>query len=111
MAPRCYDALTTILTHHIRRRLISFFGKWMWNPLSHQKALFLQHRHNLPFFHETSRSLPESLNVYFVLLNAEIKFNRFLKNFGIDKLHPDMKAPIEQTIQIVNLMYTRPVRS
>jgi hypothetical protein len=62
------------------------------------------------FFHETTRPLSQTLNVYFVLINADIKFRRFLTNFGIDKLHPDMRAVVRQTRQIVDLMYTRPVR-
>jgi hypothetical protein len=64
-----------------------------------------------PFHHDTERIPAEALNVYFVLLNAEIKFQRFAKNIGLDKLHPDMRAIAEQTISIVDLMYSQPVRS
>ena len=64
-----------------------------------------------PFLHQTTRSLPQTLNIYFVLINAEVKFRRFAKNFGLDKLHPDMRAIAEQTIRIVDLMYSQPVRS
>ena len=35
-----------------------------------------------PFRHNTERVPAEALNVYFVLLNAEIKFQRFAKNIG-----------------------------
>jgi hypothetical protein len=61
-----------------------------------------------PFLHQTTRSLPQSLNIYFVLLNAEIKFQRFAKHIGLDKLHPDVKAIVDQTIEIVHLMYSEP---
>jgi hypothetical protein len=64
-----------------------------------------------PFHHQTSRDILQTLNVYFVLLNAEIKFQRFAKNIGLDKLHPDMKAVVEQTMEIVRLMYSQPQRS
>jgi hypothetical protein len=64
-----------------------------------------------PFLHQTTRDLDQTINVYFLLLNAEIKFQRFKKNIGLDKLHPDMRAIVEQTIKIVDLMYSQPVRS
>ena len=64
-----------------------------------------------PFLHQTTRSLLQTLNIYLVLLNAEVKFQRFAKNIGLDKLHPDMRAIAEQTIRIVDLMYSQPVRS
>jgi hypothetical protein len=64
-----------------------------------------------PFLHQTTRSLPQTLNVYFVLLNAEAKFQQFAKNIGLHKLHPNMRAIAEQTIRIVDLMYSQPVHS
>ena len=64
-----------------------------------------------PFRHVTERETHQALNVYLVLLNAEIKFQRFARNIGIDKLHPDMRDIVEQTIRIVDLMYSEPVRS
>jgi hypothetical protein len=64
-----------------------------------------------PFHHQTSRDILQTLNVYFVLLNADIKFQRFAKNIGLDKLHPDVKAVVKQTMEIVRLMYSQPQRS
>ena len=64
-----------------------------------------------PFHHATECDTHQALNVYLVLLNAEIKFQRFARNIGLDKLHPDMRAIVEQTIRIVDLMYSEPVRS
>ena len=64
-----------------------------------------------PFRHATEREAHQALNVYLVLLNAEIKFQQFVRNVGLDKLHPDMRDIVEQTIHIVDLMYSEPVRS
>lgn len=81
------------------------------------ESIFSSHPPNLtappfpPFHHQTSRDILQTLNVYFVLLNADIKFQRFAKNIGLDKLHPDVKAVVEQTMEIVRLMYSQPQRS
>jgi hypothetical protein len=64
-----------------------------------------------PFRHETNRPLSQSLNIYFILLNAEIKFRRFAKHFGVERLHPEMRAVVNQTNEIVDLMYAQPKRS
>ena len=64
-----------------------------------------------PFHHATECAAHQALNVYLVLLNSEIKFQRFARNIGLDKLHPDMRDIVEQTICIVDLMYSEPVRS
>ena len=64
-----------------------------------------------PFHHQTSRDIFQALNAYYVLINAEIKFQRFAKNIGLDKLHPEAKVVVEQTIEIVRLMYSQPKRS
>jgi len=66
---------------------------------------------SFPPFDQTTRSMGNTLNAYFVLLNAEFKFKRYARNVGLDKLHPDMRALVEQTIHIVNLMYSQPVTS
>lgn len=63
------------------------------------------------FSHTTTRPLYQSLNIYFILLNAEIKFQRFAKHFGVERLHPDMRAVVNQTNEIVDLMYAQPKRS
>jgi hypothetical protein len=34
-----------------------------------------------------------------------------MRNVGLDKLHPNMRDIVEQTIRIVDLMYSEPVRS
>ena len=64
-----------------------------------------------PFTHETKRKIDQAINVYFLLLNADIKFRRFIQNVGLDKLHPEMRAIAKQTMDIVDLIYTHPVRS
>ena len=61
----------------------------------------------LPFLYQTTWSLPQTLNIYLVLINAEVAFQWFAKNFGLDKLHLDMRAIVEQTIRIVNLMHSQ----
>ena len=64
-----------------------------------------------PFLHETTRKPGEKINDYLLLINADIKFRRLIQSIGLDKLHPEIKVVVEQTIKIVDLMYTRPVRS
>ena len=64
-----------------------------------------------PFIHETKRRINQAINVYFLLLNADIKFRRFMQSIGLDKLHPEMRAIAKQTMDIADLMYTQLARS
>ena len=38
------------------------------------------------FTHGTKRKIDEAINVYFLLLDADIKFRRFIENISLDKL-------------------------
>lgn len=67
-----------------------------------------------PFRHNQSqRSAVECLNVFLVILNAEIKFRRY---FEMIRQHPpltplpaDVLDLMHRTIDLVNLIYWRPV--
>jgi hypothetical protein len=95
----------------IKHRVTGFFDKWTQPPLSPQIPLLLTPHHSPPLTHDTKRKIDEAINVYFLLLNADIKFRRFIENIGLDKLYPEMRAIAKQTMHIVELIYTHPVRS
>jgi hypothetical protein len=57
-----------------------------------------------PLMHSTTRESRDQLNPWFVIMNAAIKFQRFSENYGLDKLHPSMRANAEQTLQILDLL-------
>jgi hypothetical protein len=59
------------------------------------------------FEHQTERIQKEKLNIWFVMLNAEIKFRRFIKNYGESALHPDLLSVVKETIEIVQLVYKK----
>jgi hypothetical protein len=59
-----------------------------------------------PKFTFESRRLPvETLNPWFVIMNAGIKFDRFRDNYGLDVLHSSMAEIAKQTLEIVDLIY------
>ena len=59
------------------------------------------------FEHQSVRSEGEKLNIWLVMLNAEVKFSRFRKNYGLWALHSDLRPAVEETIEIVDLIYRR----
>jgi hypothetical protein len=63
------------------------------------------------FVQTTTRNPVQALNVWFVLMNAEVKFRRFKQNYGFINLHPSIRAMAEQTIEIADLIYSKPSRS
>jgi hypothetical protein len=57
------------------------------------------------FTFQSSRLPAETLNPWFVIMNAGIKFDRFRDNFGLDTLHSSMAEIAKQTLEIVDLIY------
>ncbi|KDR72486.1 hypothetical protein GALMADRAFT_142810 [Galerina marginata CBS 339.88] len=57
-------------------------------------------------FVDRSDSLP--LNVFLVVLNAEIKFRRYKRMASVEPLSADVQELIEQTIKLVDLIYWEP---
>ncbi|KAF8800097.1 hypothetical protein BYT27DRAFT_7200604 [Phlegmacium glaucopus] len=60
------------------------------------------------FASEADRSGSLPLNVFLVVLNAEIKFRRYKRMALVDALSPDVQELIEQTIKLVDLIYWEP---
>jgi hypothetical protein len=66
-----------------------------------------------PFRHQSlGRNGPMQLNVFLVILNAEIKFRRYLEMIRQDPPTPlpnDVLTLIHRTVELVELVYWRPV--
>lgn len=41
-----------------------------------------------------------------MLLNADVKFNRYIKDYGLESLHPDIQQVVKATLELVDLIYT-----
>ena len=42
------------------------------------------------------------------MLNADVKFNRFILNYGLGVLYPEMQLVVQETIDIVDLDFQVP---
>lgn len=60
-----------------------------------------------PLRYSTSRRQIDQLNAWFVVMNAGIKFERFANNYGLERLDPSIQPIAEQTLRIVDLIYTK----
>lgn len=61
-----------------------------------------------PLFRDTTIRKPrECLNPWFVILNAEAKFQNFSDIYGLEQLPPSVQEIAHQTFEIVNLIYRK----
>lgn len=61
-----------------------------------------------PLFRDTTTRKPqERLNPWFVILNAESKFQNFSDVYGLEQLPPSLQEIAQQTFKIVNLIYQK----
>ena len=60
------------------------------------------------FTFDTNRTQSLPLNVFLVLLNAEIKFRRYRRMEAMPKLPEDVEKLMDETLKLVDLIYWRP---
>lgn len=46
------------------------------------------------------------MNIWLVVLNADARFRHYIDNYGIESLHPEAQAVVQETLAVVDLIYT-----
>jgi hypothetical protein len=64
-----------------------------------------------PAFTFMNRATSLSLNVFLVVLNAEIKFRRYRRMGTMPQLPEDVEKLIDETIRLVQLIYWKPEKN
>lgn len=47
------------------------------------------------------------MNIWLIVLNADAKFRRYINNYGIEPLDSEVQAVVQETLAVVDLIYTQ----